>query len=1110
MVDAFVGGVSQARLVAAIVVAAVLSLSLATWLGSAAPAGDIRPVVLLACHILISALAAVACFLRADRVITKADRVAWTLLAVSAAMWCGDNVIFGWYELRPGTPPFPSRADGLYIVFAVLALGALATFAWATPHPVSRARTLLDGLVIASSLGFVSWGTVLGAIYHSSQEDMLAWVASLAYPVVDVTIAAFVLALALRQVSSRLSFTLVGVGLLLVAGCDSVYVHVSLNGQYVVGQGFWQAGYTAGFLLIAVGALAFVPSVAVRAGGADVIDGADAVPSRLGLWSQFIPYAPLVLAMIVVGAVPLGWGADRVLFGLAAATLLFAVMREILVLAEAVSLRTDLERVVDARTAALIESEARLRAITQTNADAIVVVDATGRVCAWNGGATRLFGHSEIEAVGREIAELLPGQLSDGHREGPVWHVGGAGRDDVRVSELSVLHADGREVPVELSLTSWTHDGEKFHTGILRDIRKRRQAEEQLRFEHAAAELLERIAIAANEAPGPREALSDALSLVADYLGWSLGHAFLVEDGDLDAPLISANWHAPADGRFDDFVAASESLTCTRGVGIPGQVIESAAPIWLAPVADVADFPRAGFAAAAGLKTYCGFPIRSRDTIVGALEFFSTVELRSEPAVLELMDHVGTQLGRVIERDQSERRLTHLALHDPLTGLSNRRVFHEHLELFLGQAVRRDSHVAVLLLDLDGFKAVNDSWGHAAGDALLVEVARRLVTSTRRGDSVARLGGDEFAIAMAEITGPDQAEARASRILEQLTEPVSVAARLLRVTCSLGIALSDPSTRAEDLLRNADLAMYNAKAAGKSRIAFFDVQMHRDVLNRLELEADLELAVAVGQFHLLYQPIVTASTGVVRGREAVARWHHPERGVVMPAEFIPVAETSDLILRVGAWVLERACTDAVAWQIAGDVDVAVSVNLSARELRPELIDVIRDVLNRTGLPAASLVLELTESLVMEDSSAEAALLLELHELGIRLSVDDFGTGHSSLGRLRSLPVRELKIDGSFVSDLPHDPAAGAVVEAAIAMARALDREVVADGVETAGQLAFLLSRGCHAVQGLLIGPPVPFEDRGATHISLDLLQRSDEPAIEPAMSTAMRTLAEEE
>ena len=1069
MVDASVASVSRARLAAALVAVTIVSLGLAAWLGSAAPVGDIRPLVLLACYILTPALAAVACILRADRVTTRSDRVAWTLLAVSAALWCAENLISGWHQLRPGTPTYPSRADGLYIVFALLALGALATLAWAAPHAVSRRRTLLDGLVVASSLGFVSWGTVLGPLYHSSQVDMLAWISSLAYPIVDVAIASLILTLALRQVSSRASFTLVGVGLLLIAGSDSVYVNVSLNGQYVVAQGFWQAGYTAGFLLITVGALAFVPSAPVTAAA-----------SRFGLWSQFIPYAPLALALFVVAAVPLDWGADGVLLGLAAATLLFAVMREILVVAEAVALRTDL---------------VRLRAITHTNSDAIVVVDATGLVCSWNGGATRLFGHSESEAVGREMTEFIPALLPGGHTEDPAWRMDDAPGDEVRVSERSVLHADGRDVAVELSVTSWTHDGEKFHTGILRDISERRHTEEQFRFERAAAELLERIAVAANEAPGPQEALSDALSLVAHYLGWSLGHAFLVEDGDLDAPLDSAYWHAPEDGRFDEFVAASESLTFARGVGLPGQVIESAAPIWLTQVADVADFPRAQFASVAGLKTFCGFPIRSRETIVGVLEFFSTVELQSEPAVLELMDHIGTQLGRVIERDRSERRLTRMALHDPLTGLSNRMVFHEHLELFLGQAARRGCHVAVLLLDLDGFKEVNDSWGHAAGDALLIEVARRLAASTRRGDSVARLGGDEFAIAMAEVTGPGQAEAHAARILDGLMEPVMVQNRPLRVTCSLGIALNDSSTTAEDLLRNADLAMYNAKAAGKSRFAFFDAHMHRDVLNRLELEADLGLAVNAGELQLLYQPIVSAATGEVRGREALVRWHHPERGLVMPDEFIPVAETSDLIVRIGAWVLERACLDAVAWQAAGDVDVTVSVNLSARELCPELIDVIREVLNRTGLQATGLVLELTESLVREGSGAEAELLLALDELGVRLSVDDFGTGHSSLGRLRSLPVRELKIDRSFVTDLPRDPAAGAMVEAVIAMARALDREVVAEGVETPEQLAYLLSLGCHAVQGQLIGRPVPVEECSATAVSLALLQRSDEPAI---------------
>ena len=1010
-------------------------------------------------------------------------------------------MLFGWYQLRQGAPPYPSLADALYLRFALPALGALIAFTWATPHVVSRARTVLDGLVIAACLLFVSWASVLGTLFRSVEAN-LAWITSLAYPVVDVTVAAVVIALGLRRVSSRSSFTLAGFGLLLIAVCDSFYVHANLSGEFVVGDGFWQAGYTVGFLLITASALTFSP-FAARADGE--------AASHLGLWTELITYAPLFVAAVVAGVLPLGWQTDPVLVVLAVTTLVLATIRQLLVLADAAVLRTDLERIVVDRTAEFAGSQTRLRAITQTAADAIVVTDVTGRIRAWNAGACRLFGKTEADVLGRQMAEFVVAGFHVDDAAGLTGRAADARRGAVSVVEVTARHADGREMPVEMSLTSWSHEGETFFTGILRDISERRRAEELSHLERAHTELLQRIAVAANEAAGPQEALRDALALVAGYLGWSLGHAFLVTDGDdPEAPLISVSWHLPDDGRYDGFVVVSEAISFKRGVGLPGQVIASAGPVWLAPVVNAPNFPRAPYAAAAGLQTFCGFPLRSRDTIVGVVEFFSTDVVQPESSVLELMDHVGTQLGRVVERERSERRLTHLAMHDPLTDLANRVVFHDHLELFLSQAARRRTQVAVLLLDLDGFKEVNDSFGHVTGDALLVEVGRRLAAVTRSSDSVARLGGDEFAIAMGDVTSPAQAEAHAARVLDILLEPVVVQHRRLRVAGSVGIALSSDTTlatTAEELLRNADLAMYSAKAAGKSRVAFFDPQMHRDVLSRLELEVDLERAVDADELCLVYQPIVAAS-GAICSREALVRWRHPARGLVAPNDFIPVAEGSGLIERIGAWVLERACTDAVAWQAAGETDVNVSVNLSARELRAGLIDVVRDVLDRTGLPATSLILEITESLIMDGSVTEAACLLELHGLGVRLSVDDFGTGHSSLARLRSLPVQELKIDRSFVTDLPQDRAAAAMVDAVIAMARALDREVVAEGVETAEQLAFLTSRGCHRVQGFLIGRPVPVEDRGASHVDLAALHVS-EPSLglesfEPAQAGGVR------
>jgi diguanylate cyclase (GGDEF)-like protein len=444
------------------------------------------------------------------------------------------------------------------------------------------------------------------------------------------------------------------------------------------------------------------------------------------------------------------------------------------------------------------------------------------------------------------------------------------------------------------------------------------------------------------------------------------------------------------------------------------------------------------------------------------------------------------EVQRLRRRHERERRarlqaeaiaeqFTRDALHDPLTKLPNRTLLLDRLGLALSRAGRLGSLVAVLFLDLDGFKAVNDSLGHAAGDELLIQVAERVRGCLRPADTVARLGGDEFGILLEEVSDATEVHAVADRILDALRVPMTVQGKELVTGASIGVVLGASEEGAGDLLRRADLAMYVAKAGGKDRHVTFEPAMHATALARLELEADLRRALDEGTLDVHYQPVCELPTGRLARMEALARWRHPRRGLVPPAEFVPLAEEKGLIVPLGQWVLRRACRETQEWQQLhpGEPPLGVAVNLSAGQLRPGLVETVAEALGESGLAARCLTLEITESLLMDESAKSLGYLTELKALGVRLAIDDFGTGYSSLGRLRSLPIDELKIDRSFVADIAPGATGGPLVTAVAAMARALGLEVVAEGVETFEQLRFLLGRGCDAVQGYLVGRPVP-------------------------------------
>jgi diguanylate cyclase (GGDEF)-like protein len=383
--------------------------------------------------------------------------------------------------------------------------------------------------------------------------------------------------------------------------------------------------------------------------------------------------------------------------------------------------------------------------------------------------------------------------------------------------------------------------------------------------------------------------------------------------------------------------------------------------------------------------------------------------------------------------------------------------------------------VTVLFLDLDGFKTVNDSLGHAAGDRLLAAVAERLGGAIRPSDTVARLGGDEFAVLL-EDTGTEDGVRIAQRLGDALESPFVVDGRHVFARASVGVASGNPEEQtADDLLRNADLAMYMAKGRGKARYAVFESGMHAAVLQRLELEADLRRALGQGEFFLLYQPVVRLPDGSVVGMEALIRWKRAGGDVAFPGQFIPVAEETGLILEIGRWVLQEACRQAAAWQAEHTPTPALrlSVNLSARQLQdPGLVKDVEAVLAASGLEPASLVLEITESLLMSEPDVAAQRLGELKDLGVRLAIDDFGTGYSSLSYLRRFPVDVLKIDRSFVTTLGSGPEDAALAHAIVKLGHTLQLRVVAEGIETPAQLAELQTIGCEYGQGYLFARPL--------------------------------------
>jgi diguanylate cyclase (GGDEF)-like protein/PAS domain S-box-containing protein len=437
-------------------------------------------------------------------------------------------------------------------------------------------------------------------------------------------------------------------------------------------------------------------------------------------------------------------------------------------------------------------------------------------------------------------------------------------------------------------------------------------------------------------------------------------------------------------------------------------------------------------------------------------------------------DRIHTTVVDISDRKRAEEKIEFHAYHDVLTNLPNRKLFTDRLSQSISRARRSSKPLAVMFVDLDHFKSINDTLGHEAGDELLLEMARRLRANVRDDDTVARLGGDEFTIILAELRHPEDAVSVAEKLIKAVEEPLSIAGVSIEVSASIGIALfPDDGSDAESLLRNADSAMYRAKEAGRNTYQLCTDDMKRRAVERLSLETRLRRAITEGQLVLHYQPQINLATGTVIGAEALVRWNDPERGLVHPSAFIPLAEESRLILPLGEWVLHTACMQMRTWLDAGVDLPMMSVNLSLRQFQQyDIVKAVRRVLAETGLDAGALELEITETAAMQNAEATVEVLQSLRDLGVSIAIDDFGTGYSSLNYLKRFPITAVKIDRAFIRDLATSEGDAAIVSAVVGIARALKLRVIAEGVETEEQLAFLRRRNCDAAQGYLFSRPV--------------------------------------
>jgi diguanylate cyclase (GGDEF)-like protein/PAS domain S-box-containing protein len=1010
--------------------AGALLCALYVWVPPFAGSGPVMNVLGL------SPVLAIVAGLRIHR---PASRGPWWFFAGGFLLfWLGDLYTYSYPRLFGADVPFPSIGDGAYVlVYPALMAGLLMLVRRRNPE---RDRAgVIDSLIMTLGLSLLSWVALIAPYLHDETMGTAAKLVSIAYPLGDILLLAAAIRLAVDSGRREPAFYLLASSIVALLATDFAYGVVTLQGAYD-GQVVLDVGWISFYLLW--GAAALHPSMRRLEQPAADRDP-KLTPFRLMLLTAASLIAPAVEAVHVIDRGDMDLiviiGASAVLFGLVVARMAGLVRQQ--------ERSVDRERTLTAAGGALVAATSRdeIARAALDAIDSLVGAGAEALLCLVEEDALHVVAARTVASDAGQSWPLAPatagallGVAADSRRS--TLQMTPERRADLRLGGL-----DAHAVVLGLSVRSETR-------GLL-----------VVCGEHALARTTQ-----------------SGLRSLATQVSLALESAALTEE---------VHRHA-SEARFGSLIRASSDLitvldsdarivyqspSIERVLGYTPEEVVGTSFARLLPPGEQSRLLHLLDGAVEhegdGGTEVLECALRHRDGDTRQFEIQHTNLLHDEHVrgiVLNSRD--------VSERKAFEEQLAHQAFHDPVTGLANRALFAERVRHAVARARREHIGLAVIFIDLDDFKTINDSLGHAAGDKVLLEVGKRLGTSTRASDTAARFGGDEFAVLLEGVESAQEAADTAERILEALARPLAVEHKELVTRASMGISVveGEAATDAEEMIRNADAAMYIAKRDGKGGYRLFEPAMHEGVLARLELRADLQRAITSDQFELHYQPVVRLGDGRPSGVEALLRWRHPERGLVRPDEFIPFAEEMGLIVPIGRWVLREGCRQAVVLQqlLPSDPPLTMAVNLSVKQLQhSDIVADVRDALADSGLDPSRLTLEITETVMMTDTELVVQRLKELKELGVRLAMDDFGTGYSSLSYLSKFPVDILKMDRSFLR-ADASPETAGLATAVVALGETLSLEVVAEGIELPEQWATLRDLGCDLGQGYYFARPM--------------------------------------
>ena len=966
----------------------------------------------------------------------------WLFGAGLCLFWLGDVYTYSYpqYILHQEVP-FPSIGDAIYLtVYPVLMLGLLLVARRRNPR--GSRNTLIDAAILTLGLSLLSWVLLITPYLHDPTLGLLPKVVSVAYPIGDILLLAAAMRLMLDSGPRPPAFYLLSTSIVSLLVTDFVYGVMTLNGSFHH-QLLLDLGWIS-FLLL-WGAAALHPSMVGMQ--RPIVDReAKLTHVRLGLLTGASLIAPMCILLkelnrgdfdlIVVVC------ASIVLFGLVVMRMADLVRQQ-----ERSAAR---ERLLSSFGTALVSCATREEMQQSALEVAASLLEGRGAavLCLAQDGALAAVG---LSGDPDWPTRTLPTQVAES------------------LLELAADNAS-HELPLQAALLGVLDLPQAWPSGLVLPLPVRGGAPCLL--------------LVAWPEPAARRVRA-ALEALATQLALALEGARLAEKIHLqrsEARFASLVQHSNdlITVVGSDATIVYQSPSSERVLGYPSRqligtrfdrlVVREDAERLLRVLADGSTYARRD-----GEVIEC--TLRHRDGGLRQFEILHTNLLDDEHVrgiVLNARD--------ISERKAFEEQLSHQAFHDPITNLPNRALFVERVRHSIGRARREQRELGVMFLDIDDFKTINDSLGHGAGDETLIEVAKRLSNSVRTSDTAARFGGDEFVVLLEDLEGTDTAVEVAERILEDLRQPLMVAGKALTLHGSIGISILEPSSAAgaDELIRDADAAMYIAKRDGKGGYRMFEPEMHTGVLERLELRADLQRALESGQFELYYQPIVRLADGCVAGMEALLRWQHPERGLVVPGDFIPFTEETGLIVPIGRWVLREACRQAaVVQRMSRDgPDLYMCVNLSVKQLQhSDVVADVQDALAESRLAPNLLTLEITESMLIDDPEVAVVKLKELRALGVRIAMDDFGTGYSSLSYLSRFPVDVIKMDRSFLRPQPSREALD-LSSAVVALGSSLALDVVAEGIELDDQLQRLRDLGCEFGQGFHFAHPMESSDLG--------------------------------